>query len=73
MSPGIEFVAALAAPLDSAEGAERVAASAKLRDVWASIGFVEVEDGVMVLNPGLKTTYAHLEELRERFGVATTS
>lgn len=73
MSPGTEFVAALAAPLDNSRGTERAKASAKLRAVWASIGFVQVDDDVMVLNPGLKSTYSSLRRLQRRFGVAAVS
>lgn len=70
MSPGIEIVAAIAAPMDGSTGAPRERASAKLRDVWSSVGFVRVSDEVMVLNPGLTTTYNHLVRLREQFSLS---
>lgn len=71
LSPGIELVAAVAGPLNSnSEGVERAQISAKLRDVWASIGFVELDGDVMVLIPDLMTTYSSLENLRERFGLS---
>ncbi len=68
ISPGIETVAAIAAPMDGSRGVARERASAKLRDVWSSVGFVRDSSEVMVLNPGLKATHNHLVRLREQFG-----
>lgn len=73
MSPGIEIVAAIAAPMDGSRGVARERASAKLRDVWSSVGFVRVSDEVVVLNPGLKATHNHLVRLREQFGLSDNS
>lgn len=70
MSPGVEVVAAIAAPMDGSSGAVRDGACAKLRNVWSSIGFERVSREIMVLNPGLKSTHAHLVRLREKFGLS---
>lgn len=70
MSPGVEIVAAIAAPMDGSTGAARDRACDKLRDVWSSIGFERVSHEVMVLNSGLKSTHAHLVRLREKFGLS---
>ncbi|APH00754.1 hypothetical protein ASJ30_03725 [Janibacter indicus] len=67
----VALVAALAGPLDNSEGEERSRRATKLRDVWTSVGFVEVEDGVMVLNPALRTSHEALVSLRQRFGAPT--
>lgn len=77
LNAGVALAAAIAAPLDGSQGAAREHACEKLRAVWSSIGFVDVDttgsDSVLVLNPELKTTYARLQRLRNRFGVAARS
>lgn len=61
MSPGVELVAAIAAPMDGSTGPARAQSIARLQDMWSSVGFVkaDVERSVMVLNPELPATHAH--------------
>lgn len=67
----VALVAALAGPLDDSKGVERSRREARLRDVWASLGFVDIGDNVMVLNPALRSSHEALVTLRERFGAPT--
>lgn len=73
LTPGTEIVGAIAAPLNCSDDAVQKRASAKLRKVWASVGFVDVERRrhVMALNPDLRTTHDRRAVLRERFGLGT--
>jgi hypothetical protein len=64
-------VVAYAAPPDSSEGQAREAAKAKLRKVWRSIGFEDLEDrdSLLILDPAMQTPVDRLNNLRTRFGV----
>ncbi|AMM31667.1 hypothetical protein SA2016_0982 [Sinomonas atrocyanea] len=67
LAPGAMFAAAIAAPMDDTEGLERKRAEAKLRRVWADLGFEPLSRGVMVLDLGTATRGEKIAVFRTMF------